>query len=264
MKTKKTKTPPAPYCGITGFTDPKQVESVLGFLRENYSLTNSPRLFMIGVLASDKSLAGKPSNPNRYPPLESIKDILPNDARCLNLVHFNSKATDCSELFSQLCTVMDAGGENCHGLQLNIAHPPPSVLCVWKQEFPEGILVLQCGGTVLNGITGAGLVEHLQHYSPWIDYVLLDSSGGRGQPINIPLFCHLVQTLVNEGFGREMGIGVAGGLYEKTIPPLKEIASIYHPLSMDMEGGVRDGKDQMDAEKAARSLLAAFQFFDQF
>lgn len=91
------------YIGITGFTSPLEVSNTL----EVIDFQKSNRMLMVGVLVNSKSLDGGTSS--RYPLIEKVKNIFPDNENCMNLVHFNNnRGTEC--LLSQLNSITDIAG----------------------------------------------------------------------------------------------------------------------------------------------------------
>src|SRR5258706_14925340 len=80
----------APYIGVTGFTNFREVEAALDVFPA--SLTPGSHQLMVGVLATWKSLRGIPINPKwlkQMPDKEKIGDLFPVDYRTVNLVHYS-------------------------------------------------------------------------------------------------------------------------------------------------------------------------------
>ena len=75
-----------------------------------------------------------------------------------------------------------------HGFQLNMSWPNINLLKDYRKEscLKDKYLVLQINQEALEkaGNTPQGVVERLSHYIGLIDAILLDPSGGRGQPFD--------------------------------------------------------------------------------
>ena len=169
-----------PYIGVTGFMSRAEVDEVLKAIP-----AGAERLLMVGVLVSSKTMQGIPNKwPKRYPSADQIAGIFPDHRLALNLVYFNTK--DPSELLSQMLEVTKLGGENFHGFQLNIKWPNPYTLEEYKKEYPDKIIVLQCGEAALDAVScnPTILVEVAENYIGVCDYLLVDPSGGLGKPLN--------------------------------------------------------------------------------
>src|SRR5438105_4591331 len=106
---------PEAYIGITGFVARKEVDEVFAALTKD---TN--RLVMVGVLVSDKTLAGEKNKwPQRYPKPDVLSTIFRSYRNALNLIHFNTKEPN--RLLYSMSMAQDLAGFDCHGFQLNIA-----------------------------------------------------------------------------------------------------------------------------------------------
>ena len=109
--------PQSTYIGVTGFMTPQEVRAALR------CFSGSPACkFMVGVLVSSKTLAGKRNKwPGRYPATERIVEIFQPHAAAVNLIHYNTDEPN--TLSGQLLRLMDLAGSHLHGFQLNIAWP---------------------------------------------------------------------------------------------------------------------------------------------
>lgn len=249
---------PRPYIGITGFTDPSQVGTVLENCPE---LSN--RDIMIGVLASGKTMDGLPSRwPRRYPPVKKIGEIFPQHPHTVNLVHYSSKGLDLP-LGDQLQRVMEMAGPNCHGLQLNMAWPPADELKRFVGSFPRVRIVLQCGQRALEQATD-GLVAKLKPYDGLVQDILLDTSGGQGNSFDAEQYRRLLEEVA--AAYPALGLGIAGGFGPDLEDGhrLQEFLVDFPTLSVDAEGRLRDMHDSLDTDLAdlylAQMALAASLF----
>lgn len=237
-----------PYVGITGFMSREEVQSILDVVPED-STTD----VMIGVLASLKTLRGETNKwPNRYPEVGKIKDIFIDHPKALNLIHYNSKEDD--YLFDQLCRMTDLGGPNFHGFQLNMAWP--SILCLknYRHQFAKKI-VLQIGGHAFEMVDHSAdrLAEWVSDYEGYVDYVLLDPSGGYGIPFDTVKAADCLDALKEKNL--DIGLGVAGGLSPTTLNLVEALRNDFPDLSIDAEGKLRDADDRLDVEVAKEYLL---------
>jgi hypothetical protein len=195
--------------------------------------------------------------PNRYPSADKIAGIFPNHPQALNLVHFNTR--DPYELLNQMLKVTELGGENFHGFQLNIKWPNPFTIEEYKREHPDKIIVLQCGEAALEAAScdPATLVEIAENYIGTCDYLLVDPSGGLGKPLN-PYkgieYLHQLNARTDK-----MGFGIAGGLSPTTLEDLMgSIAKVYPNTSIDAEGRLRDGDDNLNVAIAKDFVSKAY------
>lgn len=253
-----------PYIGITGFMTTEEVETVLGVFPED-----SSRKLMVGVLGSEKTMMGQPNNwPNRYPDRKMVEYIFSDNPLALNLVHYNTKNSE--TIAMQIGIFADIfGGPNFHGFQLNIAWPSPKELLdyrtIRKARNPlmtqEDTIVLQIGGHAFNMVDNSPqkLAEKVQEYKGLVDYLLLDPSGGKGQPFGTEKAREYLRALRDKDLG--IGLGVAGGLSAETLHLIEPLIEEFPDLSMDAECLIRDEDDNLDLENAKWYVSATLEMF---
>jgi len=247
-----------PYIGVTGFMSVDEVNEVLKAVPEG-----SQRKLMVGVLASSKSIRGIPNKwPNRYPRAEDIAGIFPDHPAALNLIHFNTKEPD--QLLAQMLEVSELAGNNFHGFQLNIRWPEPQTLKKYRKEYPEKILVLQCGSGALEeiGHDPVRLVGKVWQYVGICDYLLIDPSGGLGMPFDPQKGLEYLQFLNDSMVG--MRFGIAGGLSPETLGLLETIAEIFPGTSIDAEGRLRDENDRLILKRASDFVSGSYTLFGRY
>lgn len=245
-----------PYIGVTGFMSRAEVEDVLTAIP-----ADANRLLMVGVLVSSKTMQGVPNKwPKRYPNADQIAGIFPNHPLALNLVHFNTKDPD--ELLGQMLKVTELAGKNFHGFQLNIKWPDPHTLWAYKKGYPDKVIVLQCGQSALEEVecNPEKLAFKAKDYEHICEYLLVDPSGGLGKPLNTyEGVRYLADLNVNVN---EMGFGIAGGLSPTSLVDLVgSIAKVYPNTSIDAEGQLRDGNDDLNVAKAMAFVSKAYDLF---
>jgi len=250
--------PPKPYIGITGFMDRTEVEHILQDILPAIS-----RRIMIGVLATLNTLRGRPAKrPNRYPPVQRIRDIFTDHPAALNLIHYATDGRD--TLADQLLEMTEAGGPRLHGFQLNIAWPDPDQLWRYLTKHPDKMIVLQVGGRAFEAVRHSPerLAQKLaDEYYGLIDHVLLDLSGGHGRPLDAGTMGDFLRA-VRAG-NRETGLGIAGGLGpESVVSILDGLPGEFPDLCVDAEGRLRDENDDLDLGRAGAYLWLALQLFD--
>lgn len=215
---------------------------------------------MIGALASLKTLRRlQNKRPNRYPKVENIAEIFPEHPQALNLIHY---ATDKPEtLYTQLREITKLGGENMHGLQLNVAWPPPPVIYEYRLAYPFKKIVLQVGNRALEQMEFSPmlLAEKVQSYEKMVDYILLDPSGGLGKPLDTSRAYDYLRALKEKNIN--ISLGVAGGLSPTTLSLVKPLTEDFPDLSIDAEGRLRDENDNLDIATAKKYLEKAFEIF---
>jgi hypothetical protein len=242
-----------PYIGVTGFTAPEEVSAALAALPVGHS-----HLIMVGVLASSKTLARKPNRyPRRYPSIDSISEIFPGDARCLNLIHYSTD--DRATLAEQIESLCWLGAPNLGGFQLNIAWPKPGDLRALRGSKLR--VVLQLGRMALVDCRPLGAALHLDDYWGLITDVLIDMSGGRGEPLDLTTTLAYARTIRDRH--PWLGVGVAGGLSADSGETLRALAAEFPGLSIDAEGRLRTADDRLDVSAMSAYVSLAAGIFSE-
>lgn len=232
------------YVGVSGFMTQGEVRAALA------SFPDCGRQLMVGVLASQKTLNDEPVRlRRRYPPHGEIRGIFMDDPRCLNLVHYASDAPP--EPFYLGC-LLGVSGPHCHGVQFNVTWPTPKHVAVLLEYVPKWRVVLQVRGF----LSADAIVAALRPYRGLATDVLLDSSGGRGEPLDVDLVRRWVDGIRGAALG--FTIGIAGGLCAEN---LSSVAALMREgVSIDAEGRLRDDADRggnLDIDKVRAYLGAA-------
>ena len=137
------------------------------------------------------------------------------------------------------------GGPNLHGFQLNMAWPKGKEIARYKSRFPEMQIVLQAGKWSLRDSKESAremVKQFKKAYSAGlIDYLILDVSGGLGDPLSPQLMLTNLEILTRSNLG--VGFTVAGGLSAKNLHLLDPIVARFPDISIDAEGQLRDKED---------------------
>lgn len=247
------------YLGVTGFMTPQEVRAGLRCM-ENLGTI---RKLMVGVLVSSKTLAGQTNKyPRRYPKIERVGEIFQDHPLALNLVHYNTDEPD--TLYKQLQCLVEFSGIHLHGFQLNIAWPKKDeverfqVATNWKFR-----IVLQIGNQALNeaGNNPRLVADRVASYWPAIDDILIDTSGGKGQPF-IPEYVREYLTEI-KARNPEVNLGVAGGLGPDRLVPLHSLLEEFPDINIDAQGQLRTNKDDdLDIECMCSYLEKSDAIFD--
>ncbi len=242
-----------PYVGVTGFMHEAEVSAALDALDQ---LPHPPqRKLMVGVLASSKTLAGKPNKwPNRYPKPEEIARLFTENPYVVNLIHYATDDRD--TLADQLVEVMRLGGEWIDGFQLNIRWPDPASLI----GFEHLRIVLQLGSGAMQDIGDdpVAAAVRLDAYRGLITDVLIDASGGRGVPLNTNLAAKFVRAIRTRH--PQLGVGIAGGLCASNVDSLRPFLMQYPWTSIDAEGKLRtpQPEDRLDISEMRKYIVDGF------
>lgn len=242
------------YIGITGFTSPLEVSSIL----EGIDFQKSNRMLMVGVLVNSKSLEGGTSS--RYPLIEKVKTIFPDNENCMNLVHFNNNRGH-ESLLSQLKSITDIAGDHFDGFQLNITWPSAKVLEHYKRAYNKKV-VLQVSNGAFNTVSNSPkkLAEKIHdEYNGLVDHFLLDASGGTGKLFNSEIMRSYLEVLSSKT--HTYGLGVAGGLSPSTLHLLEPLVKDFPEINIDAEGRLRNNEDNLDIEITGRYLEKSLELF---
>ena len=247
---------PGGYIGITGFTTPQEVTAVME------AWPDAPnKSAMIGVLASSNTLKGRQNRwPHRYPTGGQIKHLFSDHAFAFNVIHYNTEEPE--TLLSQLERLVELGGPNLHGFQLNMPWPSLKVLELFRRQRPDLAIIFQMRTDTLSmvGNRRQRLVARLsREYSELIDYVLLDLSAGLGRPLDTPWAREFLNALVVAERG--WGVGVAGGLSPATLHLVHPLIEEFPNLSIDAESQLRNRTDFLDVSLAKDYIGRALKMF---
>ena len=251
---------PVPYCGITGFMNRGEVNTIAKAAL--FAGGTETRRLMVGVLVSYKQvLNDEMHRPTRYPALDDMHHIFGgNSPRVINLVHYNT--SEQSTLCSQLLRIIEYSHGLVHGFQLNMLWPDRPQLVKFKTVCPATKIVLQVNSRCMKSIehNPIGLWHKVCEYGDLVDYVLLDLSGGRGKILDANHLLPFVEKLQDKA--PRLGIVVAGGLHGGNLHILKPILDICPTVSIDAEGCLRNSRhDDMNIVKAEEYIEEARKIF---
>lgn len=223
----------APYIGITGVTTQNEAEAIIGFFR------SSSYQGMLGFAVSQERSGGRYIRPQRIP--------LIDHESVLTCIHYNTQQTE--TLAEQIDDLLRVVAPDC--IQINCHWPDPRQLKSIKQEYPSVKLILQLRDY-------EGLAERIKPYR-FADAVLLDSSLGRGLPIDIKKAICAYSDLAEYS----ICIGFAGGFdgtnaYQRIRQIRTEIGDVK--FAIDAESRLRkdDKLDLNEVEKYVQESMRAF------
>ena len=228
------------YVSITDFFTVEQARNMRELIPQGPDL-----VLGVGVMASWKTIKGLPTKwVNSFPPIQTVAGIFEPDPRVFNVLHYASDVEP-ERFFEQLVVATLFGGVNMEGLQLDIEWPSASALALYKKYFPKIKIILQVGPQALETVNHSAkeIARRVaEEYAPYIDYVLLDGSGGRGIPMETgPLLEKIAAIKEN---APDLAIAVAGGLGPNTLHLVEPILRVYPGVSIDAQGKLR--KEKMD------------------
>ena len=215
------------YIGITGVTSRGQAQAILDAMPSCTS-----RQLMIGVLASNKTLAGYPHQqwPDRYPPPEELVNIFPDSPRALNLLKYETDEVE--TVFDQLIELSERCGKFLHGFQLNIPWPDPYMLKAYRGLHPEKRFILQITGSMCTEMHNdrKAIANRIQCEYDWLaEHIMIDFSYKPRGLFNSTVIRDYIEAFKEAGLA--MGIGVSGDVY--TIGLVRYIAENHPDINTD-------------------------------
>ena len=214
---------------------------------------------MFGVLVSSKTLRGEKNKfPNRYPLVEEIGKIFIEHPLAMNVIHFHYSHNENETLLSQLEKLIEVGGGNLDGIQLNIAWPDPRSLerfrMLYLGMYKQIQLILQVGSKAFGENSSPEKIASKikEEYLGLADYVLLDLSGGYGKLLDANFLEPFIEKIQEEMPG--IGIGLAGGLDPETLDLIAPLIKKYPFLSID--------EDHLDLNVVKEYLCKALAMFN--
>jgi hypothetical protein len=260
---------PRPYIGVTGFMKQEEVKHALDtFSFGKFGPDTGQRTLMVGVLTSAKTLAGESNKyPNRYPRVEAIPDIFVRHPLAFNCIHHHTDNHDALE--EQLERLVTIAGPNLDGFQLNVTWPDVQMLRKFRAR--HGLkLILQVSAKAMAGAIAPDhdlptyfkakkINKVVRQYEDCASYVLLDPSGGKGEPFNVELAVEFLNCMKTSN----IMVGEAGGLSASTLGALKPSLQVYPNLSWDAEGRLRDKDDNLDLHAVCHYILESVNLLEK-
>ncbi len=251
---------PRSYIGVTGIMSSVQGKSLVSVLPEDSDVD-----LMLGLLMSSKTIRDEPNKwPKRYPKVADLGDIFFYHPKALNLIHFNTKSPE--NLYEDMLLAQSLAGTYCHGFQLNLVWPDPTVLEMykWNAPFTYRKIVLQCGHNAMRqaSFDPGKIAERVREYKDLVDYVLIDPSGGLGRDFDqfhAERCFDEISDLVPD-----VGLGIAGGLHEANVERQLTYLFQHHNFSIDAEGRLRDANDDLNIVAAQKYIVAAERMHRQY
>ncbi len=250
----------SPYIGITGFMNYEEVAAIISILPESPS-----RKLMVGVLVSSETLKGQivTVNPRRYPKIGQVASVFTGCPYVVNLIHYETYEP--GTLGEQLIRATELGGPNLHGFQLNhMAWPDVEELRCYHGQCNPARMVMQIGRAALSVAkhSPSEVAIRVGEYTDLLTDVLIDSSEGRGEPLDTVKAREYLEAL-REKYPR-LGLVVAGGLSSTNLRLVESLLPDFPGLSIDAEGRIRNGKDDLDVDEAGRYLQKSLQMFERY
>ncbi len=253
------------YVGVSGVASVEEAKEVVRLAKKAGFSVKSGHILMIGLQASYNSLNyGLSAGNMRVPHLDMLSPILSTaKGDAFTTIHYYTKWPE--RLVDELAVLLRHNGIYEAGLlggvQINGVWPTKHQILEINNMFPHIKIILQMSKMVTGGLTDAQVAEKLAGEYENVDYILLDSSYGRGIEFDQEGVASMYKTLRDGGV--RSGIVIAGGLTGANVGEkarwLRE-ALRSTDFSIDSESGLRDrlgegyGNDVLNLEKVKRYL----------
>lgn len=279
-----------PYIGAVGIKNREEAIAVAEIIKDlNYR--RAGYFMQIGVQVTPRVINDVSKESNRRLPdnLTEVADIFECTREILgdvfNVVHYSER--DKTKIVDRIEQIFDKTGifsaGLCRAVQLNgyLNEIKVNDLERIKKNYHQLKIIMQINSEMMkilefNG--AATILSRLRSISRFIDYVLIDPSGGEGRKIKVWKSIVLAKMIKKEI--PDLGVGFAGGLdwdnVNFTVLKIRQLLQSKN-FSIDAESGLRDrvgdgyGNDDFNIEKAEhylRNALAAFEresyFFSSF
>jgi phosphoribosylanthranilate isomerase len=256
----------SPYIGVTGLTTLNEVTSTLKYFNAA-RYKGCLHVPMLGFLVSYKCLEyGFNPGDRKHPKLRDLSALLSEakkDTNAFVTIHYYTKNT--SQLYEEISKVLKLNDiyerELCDGVQLNSVWPPKEEVLKIKENFPRLKIILQLPGGATNGMSAQQVSNKVKNDYPYVEHVLIDPSGGKGQPFDINRSTEIYNALKSTGFNGN--VGFAGGLCGENVGAIISMLPSTG-ISIDAEGGLRDklsdesGDSVLNLEKVKTYVTNAY------
>lgn len=233
-----------PYIGVSGVVHPEQQADIQQLFME-HGLGKQRRL-ALGVKATHKTQYLNTENsygPEWYPVGDDFTHALVASATFNVAQVYMEPALLEDEGYKDtfIATVARRGKAWLHALQFDMLpwHTSPQLFDFLERTKAETNLsiILQAHQQSMEYYKPDELARSLGKYAHVLEYVLLDSSHGKGVRLDTAKLSPYVEALFNEGALSGVGIGIAGGLSGSVVAEaLPAMIRAYPELSWDAEG----------------------------
>jgi len=222
-----------PYIGITGFINPQQVEATAQIFQSSSLPEGYTAMF--GILTGPNHWK-KGRQTDRFPDATKIEDTLAAVPKwAFPTIHYcdHDERDFPNDALALLQPLYEKG--IVKGVQLNMTRPEISGVARLKQQMPNLQIVYQLSQEESKQQNISDIVTATKPYDVFIDYVLVDPSGGAGIEFETMRGINLMNALGSE---MHATIGIAGGLSGRNVfQKVKEIQQSYtSPFFIDAEG----------------------------
>lgn len=232
-----------PFIGITGIKTPQEASSLAKIFRQ-HAVPGSLHQGAAGYLANKNTIDGLNERSTKYPGFGTLPELLSYtyDA-AQNIIHYNTQEKD--TLPQQVITLFDRediyNSGLCRTLQVNVKWPDVTHIEAIKTAFPDLRIILPLTPRMLKNQKRENIAENLEPYEPFIDYILIDPSGGKGKTFE-PGWAAPYHRILSHYFPDKQII-FAGGFNDRNIT--SRLTHLFFTLAsgnfgIDAESGLRD------------------------
>lgn len=250
----------APYIGITDFMYYDQAQAMQKVF-EKHKPQGSPRLLHVGVMMSYKTLHNMETKWDRaFPPKQVIATIFCS-AGTYNCLHYADFSEADIEFPKSLARAIGWGGMGIHAIQLDMCWPPPGDIAQAVHMSRKQLeVILQIGKKAMSEARykPSSVAKSLDAYEGVIHRVLLDMSGGRGEPMKPGKLLPFARAIRERH--PQLGITFAGGLGPESMHLMGPIIEEFPDASCDAQGRLRpsgNALDPIDWSMASEYLVRA-------
>jgi len=232
-----------PYIAISGVVNLEQIKAI-GEIKEKLSIFQNNYDLCIGFQVSKRTLYGG-QNSKRQPDINTLQALC-NRTKELGMIpsiHYHTKTK--SNLVSE---IIDLNKEVQYDyLQLNVKDCSPKIL-----QYPDRKLIYKGSFNYdTNRNFNVNINSEFTEVEPFIDYLMFDTSHGKGLPFNI-------RQVFYYGFITEcydFDYVIAGGFNPINIEErLIDLRILLKPFSIDAESGLRTKDDLLNLDSCASYL----------
>lgn len=250
------------YTGVCDVISADEARAMADELREHRK--NPNRKVMIGVMTHPIVLdldRPVPEDVRKgisevFPTREQIALGFTDDPDVLNTIHYADlygpegpwKSGQSPDIFKHLEMCVEYGGENLHAIQLDVTWPNVDDIKAFKEKHPDILIVLQVGVFSFREANNdpRQVLENIHQYGDSIDYVLLDTSMGKGKGMDSENLLEMLRLLQSDM--PDLGLAVAGGLGPDSLDILQPIADEFPDIAIDAQGRLKPEDSPRDQE----------------
>lgn len=258
-----------PYIGVTGVSTVEEAIQINNTFKT--AIKGKDRLGMVGYLVSNRTLLGEKERYEKYPPIEILPQLLAITAETsLNTIHYRTnEPKSLATQIDRLLEIEDIYKRHlCHGIQLNISWPRIDQVEEIKKKYSDLKLILSLNEKALRKNSRVEIVNHLKNYNDFINYIIIDPSGGIGKQFEENAIAPYYRA-IKHNFP-EKGVILAGGFNDENIfNRLNKVKGAINSsnFGIDAEGGLRiknhhdPHSGELSLDKTTNYINKAANFF---